>query len=199
MRAVAAALAIALAAPAAWGADALTYRAIEAYGRRVDVGTFVLERNGAPRVGATTGIDPARAQALVPGDLRLRPERLAAGERWQDRAVRTDPRTGERREVRLSGRVTGTETLTTRAGTFDTVVIERLILLGDAGRYRTETRRTEREWYSPQLGAPVRTEVWEEFSDPTVPRILQHLLTRNRELYELASTEPARPGPPSGS
>jgi hypothetical protein len=183
------------AAPAAWAADAFTYRAIDAYGRRVELGTFVVERNGAPRIASAKGVDPARAGALLPGDLRLRPERLVPGERWEDRAVRIDPQTGERREVRLAGRIIGTETIVTPAGTFETVLIERRLLLGDAGRYRTETRRTEREWYAPQLGAPVRTEIWEEFSDPTITRILQPFLTRNRELYELVSTAPGSRAP----
>jgi hypothetical protein len=182
-----------LLAPPAWAAEALTYRAIDAYGRRMELGTFELARNGESRVTAVRGVDAARLASLTATDLRMRPERLAEGERWEDRATRVDPQNGERRDVRLSGRVVGRETIATRAGTFDTYVIERRLLLGDAGRYRTETRRTEREWFSPKLGAPVRTEVWEEFSDPTVPRILQNQLTRNRELYELVSTGPAAP------
>jgi hypothetical protein len=186
-----------LAAPVVWSAEVLTYRAIDAYGRRMDIGSVELARNGVPRVLGTKGVDRARAQALVPADLRLRPERLVPGERWQDQAARIDPLTGERRAVRLSGRVVRVESVTTRAGTFEAVVLDRVVLLDDAGRYRTETRRTEREWFSPKLGAPVRTEIWEEFSDPTVPRPLQHLLTRNRELYELVSTGPA--APPAGS
>jgi hypothetical protein len=184
-------------APAAWSAEVFTYRAIDAYGRRMEIGSVELARNGAPRVVAVKGVDAARAQALAPADLRLRPERLVPGERWQDRATRIDPQTGERREIRLSGRVVRLETVTTRAGTFEAVLLERVVLLDDAGRYRTETRRTEREWFSPQLQAPVRTEIWEEFSDPTVPRILQNQLTKNRELYELVSTGPA--APPAGS
>jgi hypothetical protein len=163
----------------------------------MEIGSVELARNGAPRVVAVQGVDAARAQALAPADLRLRPERLVPGERWQDRATRIDPQTGERREIRLSGRVVRLETITTRAGTFEAVLLERVVLLDDAGRYRTETRRTEREWFSPQLQAPVRTEIWEEFSDPTVPRILQNQLTKNRELYELVSTGPA--APPAGS
>jgi hypothetical protein len=184
-------------APAAWSAEVFTYRAIDAYGRRMEIGSVELARNGAPRVVAVKGVDAARAQALAPADRRLRPERLVPGERWQARATRIDPQTGERREIRLSGRVVRLETVTTRAGTFEAVLLERVVLLDDAGRYRTETRRTEREWFSPQLQAPVRTEIWEEFSDPTVPRILQNQLTKNRELYELVSTGPA--APPAGS
>jgi hypothetical protein len=181
-------------APAAWAADALTYRAIDAYGRRLEVGSFVLERNGAARITSARGVDPARVQALAASDLRMRPERLAVGETWQDQATRIDRETGTTRTVRLTGRVRGTETITTRAGTFEVLVIERVILLGDAGRYRTETRRTEREWYSPQLDAPVRTEVWEEWNDTSVPRVLQNQLTRNRELYELVGIGPGSAG-----
>ncbi len=188
-----------LAAPAAWAAQSFTYSAIDPYGRRVQVGTVVVERNGTPRVAAVKGVDPARAQALLATDVRMRPEKLVEGERWHDRATRVDPATGERREVRLAGRVVDTETITTRAGTFDTVVIERRLLLGDAGRYRTETRRTEREWFSPKLNAPVRKEVWEEFSDPTIPRPLQNIVNKNRELYELVSTGPATSGAGPGS
>lgn len=186
-----------LVAPTAWAAEVLTYRAIDAYGRRMELGAFELARNGAPRVVAVRGIDAARVDALTATDLRLRPERLAVGERWADRAARIDRRSGSSRDVRLTGRVVGRETIATPAGTFDTFVIERRLLLGDAGRYRTETRRTEREWFSPSLNAPVRTEIWEEFSDPTVPRILQNQLTKNRELYELVSTGPAASSPGS--
>jgi hypothetical protein len=192
------ALAALLLAPGAWAAESFTYRAIDAYGGRMELGTLVIERNGAARVVSVDSIDAARAAALVPSDLRMRPERLAVGERWNDRAARIDPETGATREVRLTGRVLGTATTTTRAGTFETFVIERVVLLGNAGRYRTETQRTEREWYSVQLGAPVRTEVWEEYRDPTVPRILQNQITKNRERYELVSTGPGgsalRPG-----
>jgi hypothetical protein len=194
----AAALGALVAAPGAWAAQSFTYSAIDAYGRRVELGTVVVEHNGAPRVAAVTGIDPARARALLAADLRMRPDQLIVGERWSERATRVDAATGERREVRLTGRVVDTETITTRAGTFDTVVIERRLLLGDAGRYRTETRRTEREWFSPKLNAPVRKEVWEEYSDPTIPRPLQNMINKNRELYELVSTgsfaSGARPG-----
>lgn len=188
-------LAALFAAPSVWAADALTYRAVDAYGRHLVLGTFVVERNGAPRIASTAGVDYTRAAALIPADLRLRPERLVPGERWEDRAARPDPQSGERREVRLTGRVLRTETVSTQAGTFDTVVIERLILLGDAGRYRTETRRIEREWYAPKIGAPVRTEIWEDFSDPTITRILQPFLTKNRELYELVSIGPSSVSP----
>jgi hypothetical protein len=182
--------------PAAWAADALTYRAIDAYGRRLEVGSFVLERNGAARITAAKGVDPARAQALAASDLRLRPQRLAIGETWQDQATRIDRETGATRTVRLTGRIRGTETITTRAGTFEVLLIERVILLGDAGRYRTETRRTEREWFSSQLNAPVRTEVWEEWADTSVPRVLQNQLTKNRELYELVGIGPGSAGNP---
>ncbi len=192
-------LAAMLLAPHAGAAETFTYRAIEAYGGRLELGTLVVERNGAARVVAVDGIDAARAAALVPSDLRLRPERIAVGEQWTDRAVRIDPQTGATHEVRLAGRVVERAAITTRAGTFDTFLIERVLLLGNAGRYRTETQRTEREWYSVQLGAPVRTEVWEEYRDPTVTRILQNQITKNRERYELISVGPGGASPRSGS
>jgi hypothetical protein len=193
------ALAAMLLAPGAGAAETFTYRAIEAYGGRLELGTLVIERNGAARVVAVDGVDTGRAAALVPSDLRLRPAQLAVGEKWEDRAMRVDPQTGATHEVRLRGRVVERATVTTRAGTFDTYVIERVLLLGNAGRYRSETQRTEREWYSVQVGAPVRTEIWEEYRDPTVPRILQNQITKNRERYELVSFGPGGTSPRSGS
>jgi hypothetical protein len=193
------AVAAMLLAPFAGAAETLTYRAIEAYGGRLELGTLVVERNGAARVVSVDGIDAAKVAALVPSDLRMRPGRIAVGEQWTDRAARIDPQTGERHEVRLSGRVVERATVTTKAGTFETFVIERVLLLGNAGRYRTETQRTEREWYSVQLGAPVRTEIWEEYRDPTVTRILQNQITRNRERYELVAVGAGGASPRSGT
>ena len=57
----------------------------------MELGTVVVERNGAARVTAVDGIAPERIAALMPADLRMRPERPVVGERWEDRSTRVDP------------------------------------------------------------------------------------------------------------
>ena len=62
------------------------------------------------------------------------------------------------RTVRVDGKVVGKERLRLPAGEFDTIVIQRTVYPGDGNAKLMDTRITEREWYAPALGLPVRLE-----------------------------------------
>ncbi len=83
---------------------------------------------------------------------------LDPGKSWSVRVNATVPGTGERRSVRVDGRVIGNERIRVPAGEFDTIKIRRVVYSGDAYFTRMETRITEFDWYAPALGRPVRTE-----------------------------------------
>ena len=114
---------------------------------------------------------------------------LAEGKTWSQSVRRTDPSTGTERTVTLRGKVIGWETVKVPAGEFRALKVERAMTLGNHGTFRTETRRVEYEWYVPELKSAARIEIWEEYFDPTVPRILRYLL-RDKRYLDLVSFEP---------
>jgi hypothetical protein len=195
--------------PAHARGDTWTYREIDGYGQRRELGRWIAEvtevgpdgermtLRAAARgevdersLAAAGSISAGRISIQVPSGrfvppLQLYPVPLAPGQRWSQETLRSDPTLGGNRPVRIEGRVVGWEKIRVPAGEFDALKIERVVYLGDAGRYRTQTRRYETEWYAPSVKAPVKLQVWEQWSDPTLTRMLQHILTNNRELYEL--------------
>ncbi len=96
--------------------------------------------------GSITRFDPP---------LRVLPFPLVPGARMrQDGVARTGART---RPVVMLLRVGGWERITVPAGSWDTIRIDRDLWLGDHDFHRTETRRTETDWYAPQSGVVVRS------------------------------------------
>lgn len=198
-----------VAAPAYARGDTWIYREIDGYGQRRELGRWVAEvtesgpggnviavrgdmrGDGGERRTQTGGaISAGRISTQVPSGtfnppLQLYPATLAPGGRWSQETQRSDATVGGARALRIEGRVIGWEKVRVPAGEFDALRIERTLYLGDSGRYRTQTRRYETEWYSPAVGGPVKLQAWEQWSDPTITRMLQHILTNNRELYEL--------------
>jgi hypothetical protein len=188
--------------------ESWTYRELEAYGMRRELARWTMEvvesGSSGARLTVRSSTDEAAAEVrfaepgqltagilsrqVAPGridpPLLLRPYPLTEGRRWEQEVSRLEPTSGAQRRVHLSGRVVGWEKVRVPAGEFDALKIERVLYLGDAGRFRTQTRRVEEEWYVPSLKAPIRLRIWEEANDPTVPRILRYTLS-NRELYEL--------------
>jgi hypothetical protein len=51
------------------------------------------------------------------------------------------------------------------AGEFDAIKIVTDLYLGDADWWRSETRRTERDWYAPEVKWIVKQERVEEYED----------------------------------
>lgn len=90
---------------------------------------------------------------------------LEPGKTWSMRVDATLPGSGERRSVRVDGKVMGNERIRVPAGEFDTVKVRRYIYPGDAHFTRMETRISELDWYVPALGRPVRTERRSEWID----------------------------------
>ena len=121
--------------------------------------------------------------------LQLLPFPLLEGKTWSQSVRRTDASSGAERTVTVRGRVIGWETVKVPAGEFRALKVERVMRLGDHGTFRTETRRVEHEWYVPELKSAARIEIWEEYYDVTVPRILQYLL-RDKRYLDLVSFEP---------
>jgi hypothetical protein len=68
--------------------------------------------------------------------------------------------------VRVDGNVLGKESVTTPAGTFDTIKVKRTVYAGDWGTFTSETTIVETEWYAPSLGRTVRIERSSSFLDP---------------------------------
>ena len=189
--------------------DAWTYREIDGYGQRRELERWIAEVTEAGpggnvisvraatrgeaderRMQAAGAISAGRISTQVPSGtftppLQRYPATIAPGQRWSQETLRSDPSVGGTRAMRVEGRVIGWEKVRVPAGEFDALRIERTLYLGDAGRYRTQTRRYETEWYSPAVKGPVKLQVWEQWSDPTITRMLQHIQTNNRELYEL--------------
>lgn len=195
--------------PAHARGDTWTYREIDGYGQRRELGRWIAEVtevgpdgermtlravtrgvSDERRLAGGGSITAGRVSTQVPSGkfvppLQLYPATLAPGQRWSQETMRSDPVVGGDRPVRIEGRVLGWEKIRVPAGEFDALKIERVVYLGDSGRYRTQTRRYETEWYAPAVRAPVKLQVWEQWSDPTITRMLQHIFTNNRELYEL--------------
>lgn len=92
---------------------------------------------------------------------------LEPGKSWSLRVSATVPTTGQRRSVRVDGRVIGNERIRVPAGEFDTVKIRRLVYPGDADYYLPETHIIEFDWYAPALGRTVRTERKSDYLDLT--------------------------------
>lgn len=90
---------------------------------------------------------------------------LDAGKNWSMRVDATVPGTGQRRSVRVDGKVIGTERVRVPAGEFDTVKIRRLVYPGDATFFLPETHIVEFDWYAPALGRSVRSETRSQWFD----------------------------------
>lgn len=99
--------------------------------------------------GNAVTYDPALPLFLFP---------LEDGARWSQTVTATDARTRARFRVWVDGRVLGRETVTTPAGTFDTVRIQRSLRIGDGETdiWRTDTFQVVTEWYAPAVGRSVR-------------------------------------------
>lgn len=111
------------------------------------------------------GMLSERAYGPLEPALELRPFPLVAGAKWRQVVQRADPMWKERRPVRVDGVVRGWEMIRVPAGEFRVVKIERYMYLGDWDPFRMQSERFEEEWYSPELGMPVRItarEWWEE-------------------------------------
>jgi hypothetical protein len=83
---------------------------------------------------------------------------LDPGKAWSVRVPASVAASGQRRSVRVDGRVMGTERVRVPAGEFDTVKIRRLVYPDDERFTLSETQITEFDWYAPSLGRAVRTE-----------------------------------------
>jgi hypothetical protein len=90
---------------------------------------------------------------------------LDFGKSWSLRVNATNPATGRARSMLVYGEVAGGERVSTPAGTFDTIRIERTVYAGDAETFLSQTVITETDWYAPALGRAVRIERKSRWAD----------------------------------
>jgi hypothetical protein len=83
---------------------------------------------------------------------------LAAGKTWVAYVRATDPLDKRVNRVRIDGKVLGWERVHVPAGTFDTVVVRRVVYAGNEDWFREEEHIREIDWYAPALGLIVRHE-----------------------------------------
>ena len=83
---------------------------------------------------------------------------LDTGKSWSVRVNATNPDSGRRNSVRVDADVLGSEHITTPAGAFDTIKVQRRVYAGDWDSFIYETNIVETDWYAPALGRAVRTE-----------------------------------------
>jgi hypothetical protein len=105
-----------------------------------------------------------RKVSFSPALLSL-PFPLQPGKSWRQEIVVTDSFSGKRNKWKLFGKVHGWERVRVPAGEFDAIRIVRDLYLGDADWWRSETRRTERDWYAPEVKWIVKQEWAEEYED----------------------------------
>jgi hypothetical protein len=196
-----------VAAPALKPGDTWTYRGIDNYNRQV-TGTLTREvTSAAPggiRVvtsdgGAATeslfrapgelasGVLGDRARGTMEPALQVAPFPLAEGKTWSQTVIRTDPATGERREMLVTGRVRGWETVKVPAGEFKALKVERTMYLGDYDSFRGITQRTETEWYAPDIRGPAKVVVFEEYCERRFGCPMGSQMPGVRATYELTS------------
>jgi hypothetical protein len=194
-------------APALKAGDSWTYRMVNDYNRQ-ETGSWTREVTGtaAGGIGITTRAGAASTDAVLraPGALasgelgdrargsmeppvQLLPFPLAEGQSWSQKVVRTDPATGERREMLVRGRVHGWETVKVPAGEFKALKVERTLFLGDYDTFRGPTQRTETEWYAPDVRGPVRVRVFEEFCERRYNCGMGSFMPGERSTSELTS------------
>ena len=176
-----------VAAPTLTPGQSWTYREINGYNglqRGIVVREVTTAANGDIRVVSRSGegkqLDEARfeqagllregvlndrARGVLTPALALYPFPLTEGRRWSQTVSRDDPEWREKRAVRVDGRVLGWETVRVPAGEFKALKIERRMWLGDRDPFRNETWRTETEWYVPELKAPAKLTVREQYRE----------------------------------
>ena len=104
--------------------------------------------NGRTPAGDEVTYDPPLPLFVFP---------LEDGRRWSQTVTATDTRSGARFPVFVQGRVLGRETVTTPAGTFDAIRIQRSLRIGDGETsiWRSDTFQAETDWYAPAVGRSV--------------------------------------------
>jgi hypothetical protein len=199
-----------VAAPALKAGDTWTYRGVDNYSKRV-TGTWtrevtaaapggirVVTRDGGEATEAlfrapgemTSGVLGDRARGTMEPALQVTPFPLAEGKSWTQKVVRTDPATGDRREMLVTGRVRGWETVKVPAGEFKALKVERTLYLGDYDSFRGITQRTETEWYAPDIRGAAKIVVFEEFCERRYGCPMGSLMPGERATYELTSYGP---------
>ncbi len=138
-----------------------TVRIVTKFGDGKLISDAVYPTPGALHSGALND----RARGTFEPALAMTPYPLAEGQRWSERAVRSDEVWKERRRTRVDGRIRGWETVRVPMGEFKALRIERVIYVGDQDPFRSETTREEIEWYVPELKMPVKLQVREFYRD----------------------------------
>jgi len=198
-----------VAAPTLKAGDSWSYRQINAY-NKADAGIVSrdVKAAGAREIRMVTrssdgrvldeasysgpgmlaaGMLSDRASGTLSPALELAPYPLREGAKWTQRVTRDDVVSREKRATLIIGKVLGWEAVKVPAGEFRALRIERRIELGDHDPFRGPTLRWETEWYSPEVKAAVKLEVFEEYYEHRYNRAFAPLLPGERSIYELVS------------
>ena len=194
-------------APALKPGDTWTYRGIDNY-NRLPTGTWAREvtsaASGSIRIAMRSADGSFEDVYRVPGELasgvlndrargamepafQLMPFPLAEGKSWSQKVIRTDPFTNEKREMLVTGKVRGWETIKVPAGEFRAMKVERTMYLGDYDTFRGITQRTETEWYAPDIRGAAKIVIFEEFCERRYGCPMGTLMPGVRATYELTS------------
>ena len=102
---------------------------------------------------------PALGELVFDPPLPLFDFPLETGRQWAARTTALDAATGRRNPVSVHARVRGWERVRVPAGEIETLVVARLLYLGDGDPFRTQTEVQATDWYAPSVRAVVRSDV----------------------------------------
>lgn len=111
---------------------------------------------------------------------------LEPGKTWRQKVVLTDIVTGRTVTQRVTGKVVGWDKVKVPAGEFDAIKVIRYVNLGNGDWWRSETLRTEYDWYAPRVKWVVKHEDAAEYYDRTAS-LCDPILEGDRNIWELVS------------
>jgi hypothetical protein len=153
-----------------WTGDVISAEGIE----RGGIGVFFLDSSGGtyrrdwthsygrPWNLSKQVFPGGREISFEPALLSL-PFPLEAGRSWRQDVAVTDSATGKSRTWKVYGKVRGWEKVKVPAGEFLALKVVKDIYLGDADWWRSETRRSEVDWYTPAVKWIVKHEEAEDY------------------------------------
>lgn len=123
--------------------------------------------------------------------LAVLPLPIAPGASWSQRVAATDLATGRKSVISLHGKVRGWEKVKVPAGEFVALKVVKDMYLGDEEWWRTQTRRTIVDWYSPDVKWLVKRTTSDEYRDVARGRdrgfFDNSLIRGDRYVWELTS------------
>jgi hypothetical protein len=134
---------------------------------------------------------PPHGEFTFDPPLESLPYPLVPGKSWNQRVIATQLESGKKYVWKVYGKVRTWEKVRVPAGEFVALRVVRDLYLGDHDWFRTETRRTEVDWYVPEVEWIARRFTSEEYRDLRRSRdsffFDDSLIRGDRTIWELAS------------